>query len=60
MLSGSGGLPDYLFLMHDDVPPGAADRQEDWAAYIGRLRSSGHFAGGSAIGAGVRELPRSG
>ncbi len=46
-------MPDYLFLMHDDAPPGAIDREEDWAAYIGRLRSSGHFAGGSEIGGGI-------
>lgn len=46
-------MPDYLFLMHDDVPPGGAGRDEDWAAYVGSLRALGQFAGGSAIGDGI-------
>jgi hypothetical protein len=45
-------MPDYLFLMHD-VPEIERDLRDDWGPYIGRLRASGNFEGGSAIGAGV-------
>jgi hypothetical protein len=41
-------MTDYIFLMHDD----AAD-DGDWEPYLGRLRQSGSFQGGSAIGDGV-------
>ena len=41
-------MADYIFLMHDD----AAD-DGDWEPYLGRLRQSGSFQGGSAIGDGV-------
>jgi hypothetical protein len=43
-------MPDYLFLMHDDAPDGA---DEEWDAYLARLRATGRFQGGSAIGDGV-------
>ena len=47
-------MPDYLFLMHDDIPKlGIQERDHNWGLYIGRLRASGNFKGGSAIGAGV-------
>jgi hypothetical protein len=47
-------VTDYLFLMHDDAPgPGNEGRSDDWGSYIGRLRASGNFQGGSAIGDGV-------
>ncbi|RAI59257.1 YciI family protein [Roseicella frigidaeris] len=46
-------MPDYLFLMHDDAPPGATGGDGDWAAYIGRLQAAGRFQGGSAIGTGL-------
>ncbi len=42
-------MPDYLFLMHDDAP--ATD--EAWPPYLARLQATGHFQGGSAIGAGL-------
>jgi hypothetical protein len=41
-------MADYIFLMHDD----AVD-DGDWESYLGRLRRSGSFQGGSAIGDGV-------
>jgi hypothetical protein len=43
-------MPDYLLLMHDDTAEPGSD---DWSPYIGGLRASGNFQGGSAIGAGV-------
>ena len=46
-------MPDYLFLMHDDVPPGGMARDDMWGPYIGRLQASGNFLGGSVIGAGM-------
>lgn len=46
-------LPDYLFLMHGDTAPGGDGRDEDWGGYIAKLRASGHFVGGSAIGDGI-------
>ena len=44
-------MPDYIFRMRDD----AADLSGDdaWGPYIARLRTTGHFQGGSAIGPGV-------
>jgi hypothetical protein len=47
-------MPDYLFLMHDDIPDdGNEERHDDWGRYIGTLQVAGNFQGGSAIGAGV-------
>jgi hypothetical protein len=44
---------DYIFLMHDDAPKGGNDQSDyDWGPYIAKLQGSGHFSGGSAIGAG--------
>jgi hypothetical protein len=42
---------DYIFLMHDDAP-GTPQNLYDWESYIAKLRASGRFDGGSAIGAG--------
>jgi hypothetical protein len=44
-------MPDFIFLMHDDAPD-APQILYDWESYIAKLRASGHFEGGSAIGAG--------
>lgn len=47
-------MNDYLLLMHDDVrPDSTAASDADWADYLERLRNSGQFSGGSAIGAGA-------
>jgi hypothetical protein len=47
-------MPDYLFLMHGDIPEaGNEGRSDDWGRYIGGLQAAGSFQGGSAIGAGV-------
>jgi hypothetical protein len=46
-------MPDYLFLMHDDVPPGDTAHDDNRGPYIGRLQASGNFQGGSVIGAGI-------
>jgi hypothetical protein len=42
-------MPDYLLLMHDDAAPDDAA----WSAYLARLRETGRFQGGSAVGAGL-------
>ncbi len=47
-------MPDYLFLMHDDVPRSASETSGyDWGSYLGGLRAAGVFEGGSTIGPGV-------
>jgi hypothetical protein len=47
-------MPDYLFLMHDDIPDLEGEgSSDDWGPYIARLQMSGNFQGGSAIGAGI-------
>jgi hypothetical protein len=48
-------MNDYLLLMHDDVPAGELDGagRASWAGYLEKLRASGQFGGGSAIGDGV-------
>ena len=51
-------MPDYIFFMHDDAP----DEGGDWEPYLAKLKASGSFEGGSAIGDGVcvrkrNELP---
>jgi hypothetical protein len=45
-------MPDYLFLMHTDVPPGTVAASPDWPGYLATLRALGAFHGGSAIGSG--------
>jgi hypothetical protein len=42
-------MPDYIFLIHNDADDGGTE----WAPYLARLRESGHFEGGSAIGDGA-------
>jgi hypothetical protein len=42
-------MKDYLLLIHR----GAAARAADWGPYFARLRESGLFDGGSAIGQGI-------
>jgi|SRR4051812_306660 hypothetical protein len=43
-------MNDYIFLMHND---GAGDGTDAaWGQYLGKLRSTGQFQGGSAIGPG--------
>lgn len=47
-------MNDYLLLMHDHAPADARQQQEaSWPAYLARLRASGCFEGGSAIGGGI-------
>jgi hypothetical protein len=43
-------MPDYILLMHNDTTAAADDAA--WAPYLARLRASGVFQGGSAIGDG--------
>jgi hypothetical protein len=45
-------MADFIFLMHDDAPGGAA---HDWDSYLTRLRETADFQGGSAIGQGCCE-----
>ncbi len=49
MSFGSSDVPDYVFFMHDD----ANGDESDWESYLVRLKDSGSFEGGSAIGNGV-------
>ena len=42
-------MPDYLLVMHDDTVADAPD----WQPYLDKLRQTGCFHGGSAIGEGV-------
>lgn len=47
-------MKDYILLMHNDLPSGATDRDDDaWARYLARLQATGRFDGGSAIGDGA-------
>ncbi len=47
-------MPDYLLLTHRDATdPARADDPDAWARYLARLRASGDFDGGSAIGEGT-------
>lgn len=41
-------MPDYLILMHND----ATGPAEGWPGYLAKLRATGRFQGGSAIGVG--------
>ena len=48
-------MNEYILLMHQDAPDTqAADDPERWGQYLARLRSTGQFDGGSAIGPGER------
>jgi hypothetical protein len=42
-------MAEYILLMHDD----ASVDDEAWGPYLGKLKLSGVFEGGSAIGDGV-------
>ena len=47
-------MNDYIFLMHNDAPmPATADGLAAWDAYFSKLRATGQFSGGSAIGRGI-------
>ena len=41
-------MPGYIFFMHDD-----ARGEDNWEPYLTKLKASGSFEGGSAIGGGV-------
>ncbi|HWU77578.1 MAG TPA: hypothetical protein VN043_13830 [Rhodanobacter sp.] len=45
-------MKDYLLLTHR-LPPGASAAPDAWPSYLARLRGTGHFSGGSAIGEGL-------
>jgi len=46
-------MNDYILFMHDDAPRTApTPNAAQWGAYLGKLRASGRFEGGSAIGDG--------
>lgn len=48
-------MNEYILFMHADAPDTqAADDPERWGQYLARLRSTGQFDGGSAIGTGER------
>jgi hypothetical protein len=47
-------MVDFIFLMHNDSPRRVGGSDDDgWGPYIQRLKASGHFEGGSAVGGGV-------
>ena len=46
-------MNEYIFLMHNDAQGGFSDRSDEWVAYFAKLRQTGAFQGGSAIGDGV-------
>ena len=43
-------MAEYIFLMHDDV---VGDDASSWELYLQRLKETGSFEGGSAIGDGI-------
>ena len=51
-------MNEYIVLMYQasggDDRPSTAVAPADWVRYLGHLRSTGQFDGGSAIGAGMR------
>jgi len=51
-------MNDYLFLTHR-LPQGPSEPEGAWPSYLDRLRRTGHFSGGSAIGGGL-SVSRSG
>ena len=47
-------MNDYILLMHNDLPErGRHEQPLDWGPYLAKLRESGCFGGGSAMGGGV-------
>src|SRR5205823_1466166 len=44
-------MADYIFLMHGDVA--TAEDEGSWEPYLQKLKESGSFEGGSAIGDGI-------
>ncbi len=44
-------MNDYVLLMHDDTNGSEGDAM--WGEYLGTLRASGAFDGGSSIGSGA-------
>lgn len=47
-------MKDFILLMHNDVPADNAQRSEEaWPEYLSKLRATGRFEGGSAIGDGI-------
>jgi hypothetical protein len=47
-------MTEYVFFMHEDVLDSSIANDEGlWEQYISRLRASGQFDGGSAIGTGM-------
>lgn len=49
-MQGSSYLKEYILFMHSDGE--RPEKDEEWTAYLSRLRESGRFQGGSAIGDG--------
>lgn len=43
-------MRDFILLMHSDAE--RAESPEEWSTYFARLRASGRFQGGSAMGDG--------
>jgi hypothetical protein len=44
-------MPEYILLMHDDLPIDA--NENSWGPYLESSRKSGSFEGGSEIGDGI-------
>ena len=47
-------MNDYILLMHNDSTPSATGSEDEaWGSYLAKLKASGRFQGGSAVGTGV-------
>jgi len=47
-------MPEYLVLMHNDIPErGEEDSSNAWGEYLRGLQTAGVLEGGSAIGGGT-------
>lgn len=44
-------MTDYILLMHNDVT--GDTKLSEWGPYLEKLRSTGLFQGGSAVGSGI-------
>ena len=46
-------MSDFILLMHNDATEQDAGGDDPWGPYIQKLKASGCFEGGSAVGGGV-------
>ena len=46
-------MSDYILLMHNDATQASDPNDDPWGPYLEKLKASGCFDGGSAVGGGV-------